>query len=503
MKIISKDKVEHLGQSTKSFDREPKIRSYKNEKQHTSHKKKPALHPNLTDSDQIISLFRFNISFKLKFGIMVRVVLLLMVLNISVYAFISYYLYQTADTRLNELGNMIEENQLIYNDATLIDTLNAQAIEYYVYDQHQTQIYSNTDKTQLFSFELPYAPFNWDSFPLIASPYFLGIRSDTLSTPYYILTFEKITSLETTKYIFNAMAFFALLILLIMGTSVSKITDKQLKPIHHMTEDVREMSGNNLSQRLDVSGTRDELKDLALTFNQMLENIEQSYFREQQFVSDASHELRTPIAVIKGYAGMLNRWGKDDPDVLSESIEAIISETDNMQSLVENLLFIAKNDKGTLKMVKAPFDLSHLVNEVIRETKLIDAEHVISSQVENDIQFVGAQDKLKQAMRIFVDNSIKYTPQDGEVHIGLRQSEHQITLEFSDSGIGIAKEDIAHVFERFYRADKSRTKLENKTTGGSGLGLAIAKIIIDQHQGKIEVKSDIHSGTTFIVRLTK
>jgi signal transduction histidine kinase len=281
------------------------------------------------------------------------------------------------------------------------------------------------------------------------------------------------------------------------------MTIKHLKPIHDMNEQVRQISTQNLDTRLDIRGTKDELKDLAYTFNSMLDGISHSYQREKQFVSDASHELRTPIAVIKGYAALLKRWGKDDPDVLEESIDAIVGEVEGMQSLVESLLFIARQERGTLEMEFASFSLSSLMNEIAKDTELIDESHKLIFDIKPKVVQFGSEDKLKQALRILVDNSIKYTPDGGIIQVELKETEKQNVITVSDTGIGIKKEDIPHVFDRFYRADKSRTKLDQNKQGGTGLGLSIAKIIIEQHHGRVLVESEVNVGTKFSIFLPK
>ncbi len=287
--------------------------------------------------------------------------------------------------------------------------------------------------------------------------------------------------------------------------SSSRISTKHLAPLETMTKNVQNVSISSLDKRLNVRGTKDELKDLAMVFNKMMDNIQLSYERQRQFVSDASHELRTPIAVIKGYANMLDRWGKEDPEILMESIDAIQGEADNMQSLVESLLFIARNDKGTLKMDMDTFDLSTLMHEVVKETNLIDSHHEISPEIAESLLFYGSCEKLKQAFRVFIDNAIKYTPDGGNIKIKLQTSERHALIAIEDNGIGISAEDLPHIFDRFYRADKSRSRLADnpQKTGGTGLGLAIAKIIVEQHRGKIHVDSELNSGTKVTIILPR
>jgi signal transduction histidine kinase len=279
----------------------------------------------------------------------------------------------------------------------------------------------------------------------------------------------------------------------------SKASRKLLAPIKIMTKTVKEISINVLDKRLDVRGSKDELKDLAKTANEMLDRIQKSVEQQNQFVSDASHELRTPIAVIQGYADLLDRWGKDDPQVLEESIAAIKGEAESMKSLVEKLLFLARGDKNTQRVEKADFMLSEVISEILKETILIDKSHNILNEQNEDFIIHADQKLIKEAIRIFMDNSIKFTPAGGTIRLNLYQKNDKALISIEDTGIGISKEDLPHIFNRFYRADKSRAK----ASGGTGLGLAIAKWIIDNHRGKVNVWSELNAGTVVRIELPK
>ncbi|MBF4695337.1 HAMP domain-containing sensor histidine kinase [Fusibacter ferrireducens] len=455
--------------------------------------------------DRFISLLRFNITFKLTLGYTFRVIFLIAFLFITSYMSFSYFLYYQTQGSLSKNDVYIQsllQNGFAYDDTVVSHYIASEDLYFYFYDEQKELVYKNTDNIMNYDDAMAYFSFDFKSFPNFPTLYQSGKYIDASGvTSYFVLGKNMNKSrgtIEATLPI-GIMLCFVLMISSILSSS--KLAGKHLKPIKTMTDQVKDMSANNLSTRLNVSGTKDELKDLALTFNQMLDDIQKSYEREKQFVSDASHELRTPIAVIKGYAGMLNRWGKDDPAILEESIQAILGETENMHSLVESLLFIARNDKGTLKMDLAEFNLSDLIFEIAKETHLIDKQHDIVENIDKNLFIYGSCDKLKQALRIFVDNSIKYTPEEGEIKISLRATQNQYVIELSDNGIGISKEDLPHIFDRFYRADKSRTKLKDNQHGGTGLGLSIAKIIIEQHGGAIHVDSELNHGTTFTIML--
>ncbi|WP_246599473.1 sensor histidine kinase [Clostridium lacusfryxellense] len=285
---------------------------------------------------------------------------------------------------------------------------------------------------------------------------------------------------------------FSLIVTLSIGSKASK---KMLMPIKNMTKTTKAISINALEMRLDVSNSHDELKQLAETFNDMLDRIQNSYEIQNQFVSDASHELRTPIAVIKGYANMLSRWGKDDKSVLDESINAIKGESENMQQLVEKLLFLARSDNNSQKIHKEEFYINELIDEIIKETKLIDSFHVITTNINEKSTIYADKKLIKQSLRIFIDNSIKYTQVGGSIKINSYLKKKNLIIDIIDTGMGIPKEDLPYIFNRFYRCDKSRAK----ESGGTGLGLSIAKWIIGMHNGSIVVVSRPELGTTISV----
>lgn len=314
----------------------------------------------------------------------------------------------------------------------------------------------------------------------------------------YVQIIDKLSEVTVYAGIFIitliALDIFFIILIIIIGAAASK---RLLKPVKVMTEAVQNVSINQLSTRLDVSGSKNELKDLAKTFNNMLDRLQLSYERQNQFVSDASHELRTPISVIQGYVGMLDRWGKDDSQVLEESITAIKTEAENMKELIEKLLFLARGDRDSQRLEKEEFYINEIIDEIIKETMLIDNTHAVTCARNDTILISADKSLLKEAFRVFVDNSVKYTPEGGKIKLECYMDKGSAVITFEDTGIGISEMDLPHIFDRFYRADKSRTK----QTGGTGLGMAIAKWIILRHEGTIKVQSKINIGTKIFVTL--
>ena len=263
---------------------------------------------------------------------------------------------------------------------------------------------------------------------------------------------------------------------------------------------------HNLESAIDqLSPTREDAKlhtgdkdlsGLEQAVNNLLERMRDSYRQQSRFVSDASHELRTPIAVIKGYTDMLDRWGKQDEKILNEAIEAIKTESEHMNRLVEQLLFLARGDSGTTPMRMERLDLSAMMHDVHEESSMIDPGHRYEFSAPDPVFVSGDSSMLKQTARILVENASKYTPEGGFILLKTGKNENGAPFfTVQDSGIGMAQEDIAHVFERFYRVDSSRTR----ETGGTGLGLSIAKWIVDKHGGWFEILSREDLGTRISV----
>lgn len=251
-----------------------------------------------------------------------------------------------------------------------------------------------------------------------------------------------------------------------------------------------------LDTRLPVAENA-ELKELTEAINAMLERLDAAYAAQIKFVDHASHELRTPIAVIQGYANLLNRWGKDDPAARQEAIDAILAEGETMKNLVEQLLFLARGDNHTMRVEPQRLDATEVAAQVLKETALVDQTHPLSADWTDGVVLTADPDLLKEALRILVDNAVKYTPEGGRITLKIRREGAEAHLSVIDEGIGVGEKDLPHVFDRFYRADASRAR----QTGGSGLGLSIAERIARCHNGRLEVTSAPGLGSKFTLVL--
>lgn len=248
-----------------------------------------------------------------------------------------------------------------------------------------------------------------------------------------------------------------------------------------------------------------DLASIEIALNKLLRRMQEAKLQQMRFVNDASHELRTPIAVIRGYTDMLDRWGKTDEAVLDESIAALKSESEHMHDLVEQLLFLARGDAGRNTLTKTQFNLARITSEVCEESEMIDSSHRYtlkydqSALTDNRYQVLADAAMIKQSIRIIVQNAARYSAAQTTISFNVSCDENTVQVSVEDEGMGISEEAASHIFERFWRADNARIE----SNEGSGLGLSIAKWIVDNHDGSIEVLSREGIGTRFTIVLPR
>lgn len=268
-----------------------------------------------------------------------------------------------------------------------------------------------------------------------------------------------------------------------------------LRPIGVLSHAMDEVSSADLSARLSTDNIRTELVEVVDSYNRMLDKIEDAYSRQKQFVSDASHELRTPLAIISGYSDILSRWGAEDPAIRQEATDAIITQTANMQTLLERLLYIARSDNGSIQAELKPTDLAPLCKEVLQDFRMLYPQKTFTLQGSATALCDG--NLMRQLLTILLDNSAKFTAENGLITLSLSNRQEKAFLTVADNGIGMSEEVAARIFERFYKGDSSHNQK------GYGLGLSIAKLIAETQEGTIAVNSAPQKGTTFTVTLNK
>ena len=275
------------------------------------------------------------------------------------------------------------------------------------------------------------------------------------------------------------------------------LTNQILRPIEAIQKTAQSISETNLSERINVAKTHSEVGGLAHVLNSMFARLQAAFERQTQFAADASHELRTPLAVIHTEAeSALNK--PRSPEEYSAALETCLRAAKRMRPLVESLLVLARGDAGKLQLRRETFDLKNTVEDCAALVESLAAERKVSLTLDlQPVQLHADPFRLTQVVANILTNAILYNRPGGTAQATLRSENNFAILTISDTGLGIPPEHLPRIFERFYRVEESRSR----ELGGAGLGLAICKSIIDAHQGTITATSEVHYGTTFVVRL--
>jgi len=299
--------------------------------------------------------------------------------------------------------------------------------------------------------------------------------------------------------------------LLVASLGGQFLANQALKPVDHITQTARMITSQNLNQRIKSLKVKDEISRLIETFNEMISRLDQSFHQIKQFSSDASHELKTPLTILKGEVEVALRKERTSQDY-EQILRSNLEEINRMSKIVDNLLLLARTETGEIRLFKEEVNLSQIVSEVVTQlTKLAHAKdlQIVATNHHEDIPLYGDALRIREMLLNLIENSIKYTEPGGSISVSLEKnaphslpgeeegSYDGVKIVVSDTGIGIAKEDQERIFGRFFRVDKARSGEQ----GGSGLGLSICKWIVEAHQGEISVESELGKGSRFIVRL--
>lgn len=288
----------------------------------------------------------------------------------------------------------------------------------------------------------------------------------------------------------------SLVLSLIGGQLLAK---KFLSPLAVMTKTMRKIEDQHFQERIPVMDTNDEFSQLSTIFNSMMDRIEVSMDQQKRFVEDASHELRTPLAIIHGHLSLLQRWGKNDKKVLDRSLQTSIKETSRVIELTNRLLLLTHTDKLEEEVNdKIACNAEETLNEVINDYELIYKLKINKEDsTEPNILLGIPHEQLKQVLIIILDNAIKYSGENKIITLRLSTQDNRYKIQIQDNGYGISQEDLPYIFDRFFRADKARSR----ELGGTGLGLSIANVIIKKYKGEILAESDIGIGTTITIMI--
>ncbi|QNQ44548.1 ATP-binding protein [Staphylococcus warneri] len=307
-----------------------------------------------------------------------------------------------------------------------------------------------------------------------------------------------IHSLENYEHLVQSLYIVAIafgLIATIITAIVSYIVSSQItKPIVTMSNKMNQIRRDGFQNKLELTTNYEETDNLIATFNEMMFHIEETFNQQRQFVEDASHELRTPLQIIQGHLNLIQRWGKKDPAVLEESLNISLEEMNRITKLVEELLLLTKDNVKSGQLEKELVDINSEILSRVNSLKQLHPDYTFDVELdEKPLKLKMNRHQFEQLILIFIDNAMKYDTENKLIQIKTQLKNKQISIEITDHGLGIPKQDLEFIFDRFYRVDKSRARSQ----GGNGLGLSIADKIVQLNGGFIHVESEVDQYTTF------
>jgi heavy metal sensor kinase len=326
-------------------------------------------------------------------------------------------------------------------------------------------------------------------------------RSTVNGRDFLMVTAQPLDVVTADLRVLRQVLFIAMPFLVgLAGIGGYLLATRRLAPLGWMAEQSRRITGQNLDARLEIGNAAEELTVLASSFNELLSRLDMTFDSMRRFVADASHELRTPISVIRGEADVALTHDRS-PAEYRESLAIILDESRRLSRLVDDLLNLARADAGNVTLQVGEFYFNDLLAECCRSVQALAGARSIKleCQAPDDVPFHGDEELLRRLVVNLLDNAIRYTPRGGRVQTSLNASGSELRIQVSDTGAGIAPEAAPHVFERFYRADQARSRQD----GGFGLGLAIVKWIAESHKGGVDLDSRPGQGSTFTVTLPR
>jgi heavy metal sensor kinase len=295
----------------------------------------------------------------------------------------------------------------------------------------------------------------------------------------------------------SILSFSALALVVLAGVGGMFMANRTLRPVDRITGTAQEIGESGLNRRIDVR-SEDELGRLAATLNRMMERLEAAFDRQRQFTADASHELRTPLSIIQAESSLALDKERDAAEY-RKALEVVSQEVTYMSDIIGKLLFLARGDAGKEPVESKDVNIKELIEELASDMEVLARDKGVGFNIGplENLTIKGDRTQLRQLFFNILKNAVTYTPSGGNISTSLARRKETAVVTISDTGIGIPSEHLPHIFERFYRVDKARSRVE----GGSGLGLAIAKYVAEVHDGKIDVESQVGKGSIFRITL--
>lgn len=451
---------------------------------------------------------------------------ILLLFSLGTYFAMQHLLYAALD---NELDMILNDIEVSYNPATeRFEYLNHQSYilsrylkQFYlmIYDSSHNTVFS-TSLAELVTFNIP------EPVTQVERGYTVTLHKRDVSSLYIAgnheqneMTFRILTRKlfhqnqqvgsaviampmedieDSMEKLLTILVSGSLLVVVLIGAGSYFLTQQALHPVAAITHKAQQISYSSLDERLPIYQENDELGQLSSVLNNLFERLNRAFQSQQQFLADAAHELKTPLSILRAHwEGEIN-----NPDLSLEMKEKLVQDIETitrLSHLINSLLLLSKTEQIQSSFDFSPLDLDQLLQDVVSDTRVLAASKNQDLSIVDltPTKVMGDQTRLYQLIFNLIDNAVKYTPEQGNIWVILRQEDGQAYFEIKDNGVGIPQESLPHIFDRFYRVQKDRAR----KTGGSGLGLAIGKLIVEAHNGTIAVTSVIDEGTSFIIRL--
>lgn len=406
----------------------------------------------------------------------------------------------SADTSSqNEEQNESGEDYTIWNKIYEHSLLNSKKQFIYIFDKRGRTFYKSLNLGQ----DTLFSPPDLKPYQVSVTKATLGnqtIRLAALNTKFYRIrvAYPEDDIREVLQNLFSIFLILIPFVLLISVVGGYFLAKQSLKPVDEITRTAREITATNLRQRINVVNHKDEIGRLTDTLNDMIRRLEASFEQVGQFSVDASHELRTPLTIMRGEIELALQGNRTTASY-KKTLASLLDEVMRMASIIEGLILLAKADGGIVKLEKKPTRLDLLVSEIKEDAEVLAERKGIRVSISklDEATVSGDEIRLRQLMLNLVDNAIKYTPEGGKVTLSLERGNGNANFTVEDTGIGIPEKDLDKIFDRFYRVDKSRSRLPD----GLGLGLPISKWVAEAHGGRLLVESKAGVGSKFTVVL--
>lgn len=420
---------------------------------------------------------------------------------VTFWSFSSEYENEYLIDKYNEIVSLskninIEISETGFNEylKALIEGENDEHVRIYsenkLYYEDKTEVWNKieyTKETNIVEVEVKIRFINFDTYRILSGPLNINGNKYNLQIIQESDLFD-----DFIESYFPILVFILVLGIILSVVGAMYVSRNFIKRLKGLTATMNEIKEEGVNKRAEISELNDEIDEVKVVFNSMMDELEEAFDEQSRFVSDASHELKTPLTALHGHLSMLKRWGKNDKERLEKSLDICLNEVERLKKIVNDMLLLSKAEKTEINLSELEeINPKIIVQEVIEQYKVLNSNVKYTINIEENMKIKIDPNDLKQLLIIFIDNSIKYNDKENiEIHISLRKTKDNFKLEVKDNGMGIPKDEIRKVMKRFYKVDKSRIN-----NNSFGIGLSIANRIANNYNAKIHIESELDKYT--------